>query len=73
MTDTTSTESKTVTPNQLASEIFGEEHATRQGKRIRAWLRSNGHRNMSSEKGQAWSLGSDTADLVREKFAAEVK
>lgn len=67
------TEHVTVTPNQLAAEIFGEEHATRQGKRIRAWLRSNGYRDMSAEKGQAWSLSSDTADAVRAKFIAEVK
>jgi hypothetical protein len=72
MTDTTDTP-KTVTPNQLAAEIFGDEHATRQGKRIRAFLRSNGYRNMTNEKGQAWSLAPDTADIVREKFLAEVK
>ena len=62
----------TVTPNQLAAEIFGETHATRQGKRIRAWLRSNGYRT-PTEKGQAWSLSPDTADAVRARFTPEVK
>ena len=61
--------SKTFTPNQLASELFGERHAFAGGKRIRAFLRANGYRDMRKDRGKTWQVDAKTAAIVRKAFA----
>jgi len=59
---------KTYTPNELAIGLFGERHAFAGGKRIRAFLRANGYRNMAKDRGKTWQLDAKTAAIVRKAF-----
>jgi hypothetical protein len=55
-------------PDQIASDLWGTEHAFEGGKRIRNYLRANFTR-APELKGTAWILAPDVAAYVFEIFA----
>lgn len=64
----TLTERATHRPDEIASDLWGSEHAFEGGKRIRNWLRANATR-APELKGTAWILQPDVAAYVFEIFA----
>jgi hypothetical protein len=57
-------------PDDISLALYGREHAFQQGKRVRAWLRSNATRP-ASEKGKSWVLTPELAQHVFDVFANE--
>jgi hypothetical protein len=62
------TERATYRPDEIASDLWGSEHAFEGGKRIRNYLRANFTRSPEL-KGTAWVLAPDVAAYVFEVFA----
>lgn len=67
MATKTSKQAVTITPKELAVELFGEDKATSGGKKIRAYLRQNHARDLEM-KGSNWALPEALASAVRDRF-----